>query len=90
MSVRDYVHVWYSPRIQFLTPHPLHPPSRNGSTKNSIVIGGSTKNCTLIGQLFGDVVLRSTSSPVTGIGRLKKNTRILLPNKMAQILHESK
>ena len=38
------------------------PPGQNGSTKNSIVIGGSTKNCTVIGQLIGDEVLCSALS----------------------------
>ena len=28
--------------------------------------GGSTKNCTVIGQFIGGVVLRSASSPVSG------------------------
>ena len=40
-----------SPKIRFLTSPPL---SRNGLTKNSIVISGSTKNCVVIGQITGD------------------------------------
>ena len=33
------------------------PPSRNGSNKNCAVIGGSTKNSTVIGQLIGEAIL---------------------------------
>ena len=44
--------LWYSPKIRYLPPLP----SRNGSNKNFTVVGGLTKNCTVIGQLIGNAL----------------------------------